>query len=100
MCQRYSKSTKQKEQKYLECVAAYEERTLKCCCCCCCRHHRRCRRHRRRLIADLGFTPLIFWNPSTVLVVLWWCCQVLGTLVGALCPLLCSSVCILCSICG
>jgi len=43
------------------------------------------------LMADLGFIPLIFSHPNTALVI-----PVLGTQGGDLCPLLCSSVCILC----
>jgi hypothetical protein len=51
-------------------------------------------------IQDLGFIPLVFWHPKTVLVIHWRCGPVLGAQGGDLCPLLCSPVCILCSNCG
>jgi hypothetical protein len=51
------------------------------------------------LMADLGFIPLVFWHPSTVLVIHWRCGQVLGTQGGDLCPVLCSPVCI-CAVVG
>jgi hypothetical protein len=57
-----------------------------CCCCCCC-----------RLMADLGFIPLAFWHPNTVLVIHWRCGPVLGIQGGDVCPLLYSLVGILCS---
>jgi len=40
------------------------------------------------LMADLGFIPLVFWHPSTALIVLWRFDPVLGTGGGELCPLL------------
>jgi hypothetical protein len=49
------------------------------------------------LMADLRFIPLIVWHPNTTLIVLWRYGPVLGTVGGDLCPLLCSSVCRLCS---
>jgi hypothetical protein len=58
--------------------------SMQCCCCCC-------------LMADLGFIPLVFWHPNTVLVIRWRCGPVLGTQGGDLCPLLYSLVGILCS---
>jgi hypothetical protein len=48
-------------------------------------------------MADLGFIPLFFWDPNTVLVIHWRCGPVLGTQGGDLCPLLYSLVGILCS---
>jgi hypothetical protein len=43
-------------------------------------------------MADLGFIPLVFWHPNTVLVIHWSCVPVLGTQGGDLCPLLYSVV--------
>jgi hypothetical protein len=40
---------------------------------------------------------LIFWHPNTASVILYRCGPVLGTQGGDLCPLLCYSVCKLCS---
>jgi hypothetical protein len=51
-------------------------------------------------MADVGFIPLVFWHPNTVLVICWRCGPVLGTRGGDLCPLLYSPVCKLCSSCG
>jgi hypothetical protein len=48
------------------------------------------------LMADLGFIPLVFWHPNTVLVIQR-CGPVLGTQGGDLCPLLYSPVGILCN---
>jgi hypothetical protein len=51
----------------------------------------------RRLMADLGFIPLVFWHPSTGLTILERYGPILGTEGGELCPILCSLFCILCS---
>jgi len=48
-------------------------------------------------MADLGIIPLIFWHPNTASIILYKYGSVLGTQGGGLFPLLCSSVCILCS---
>jgi len=50
-------------------------------------------------MADLGFIPLIFWHPTTALIVPWRFDPVLGTGGGDLCPLLYFFVCILSSTC-
>jgi hypothetical protein len=47
-------------------------------------------------MADLGFIPLVFWHPNTVLVIHWRCGPVLGIQGGDVCPLLYSLVGILC----
>jgi hypothetical protein len=49
------------------------------------------------LMADLGFIPLVFWHPSTALIVLEKFDPVLGTGGDELCPLLYFFVCILSS---
>jgi hypothetical protein len=40
-------------------------------------------------MADLGFIPLVFWHPSTALIVLQRFDPVLGAGKDGLCPLLC-----------